>query len=54
MASGAPRSRFVESVNGLRMHVLEAGTPGQPGVLLLQTIKGDFTVERWNEICQTA
>ncbi len=26
----------------------------KPGVLLLQTIKGDFTVERWAEICQTA
>jgi len=30
-----PHSRFVESVNGLRMHVLEAGTPGRPCVLLL-------------------
>ena len=31
------RSRFVEGVNGLRMHVLEAGfeTPGRPGVLLV-------------------
>jgi pimeloyl-ACP methyl ester carboxylesterase len=29
------RSRFVEAVNGLRMHVLEAGTPGAPCVLLL-------------------
>src|SRR4051812_13232917 len=31
------RSRFVDNVNGLRMHVLEAGhTPkGRPGVLLL-------------------
>ncbi len=31
------RSRFVEDVNGLRMHVLEAGfeTPGRPCVLLL-------------------
>ncbi len=31
------RSRFVEAVNGLRMHVLEAGfeMPGQPCVLLL-------------------
>jgi hypothetical protein len=25
-----------------------------PGVLLLQTIKGDHTVERWAEICQTS
>jgi len=31
------RSRFVENVNGLRMHVLEAGfeTPGRPAILLL-------------------
>ncbi len=29
------RSRFVCDINGLRMHVLEAGVPGQPCVLLL-------------------
>ena len=31
------RSRFVDNVNGLRMHVLEAGfeTPGRPAVLLI-------------------
>ena len=29
------RSRFVEGVNGLRMHVLEAGEPGRPMLLLL-------------------
>ena len=29
------RSRFVERVNGLTVHVLEAGTPGRPCVLLL-------------------
>jgi pimeloyl-ACP methyl ester carboxylesterase len=31
------RSRFVDDVNGLRMHILEAGfeTPGRPGLLLL-------------------
>jgi len=31
------RSRFVNNINGLRMHVLEAGfeVPGRPGVLLL-------------------
>ena len=31
------RSRFVEGINGLRMHVLEAGfeTQGRPCVLLL-------------------
>ena len=31
------RSRFVDNINGLRMHVLEAGyeTPGRPGILLI-------------------
>ena len=31
------RSRFAEDINGLRMHVLEAGfeTPGRPCILLL-------------------
>src|SRR6188472_596592 len=31
------RSRFVDGVNGLRMHVLEAGfeTPGRPALLLV-------------------
>ena len=29
------RSRFVTGVNGLRMHVLEAGAPDRPAVLLL-------------------
>ena len=31
------RSRFLENINGLRVHLLEAGheTPGRPCVLLL-------------------
>ena len=29
------RARFVDGINGLRMHVLEAGEPGRPCVLLL-------------------
>ncbi len=29
------RSRFVAGINGLRMHLLEAGTPGRPCILLL-------------------
>jgi len=29
------RSRFVPDVNGLRVHILEAGSPGRPCVLLL-------------------
>jgi hypothetical protein len=28
-------------------------SPKGPGVLLVQTIKGDCTLERWDEICQT-
>jgi hypothetical protein len=24
----------------------------KPAVILLQTIKGDLTIERWNDICQ--
>ena len=31
----AIRSRFVEDVNGLRVHILEAGDPGRPLLLLL-------------------
>lgn len=42
------------------MALLPAGAAYQfqalqrPGVLLMQTIKGDETVERWADICQTA
>ena len=32
---GGVRSRFVPDVNGLRVHILEAGSPGRPCVLLL-------------------
>jgi pimeloyl-ACP methyl ester carboxylesterase len=32
---GGLSARFVEGVNGLRVHMLEAGTPGRPMVLLL-------------------
>ena len=50
------RSRFVDGVNGLRMHVLEAGfeTPGRPALLLvhglprarLQLAQGDGAARR--------
>ena len=26
----------------------------QPGVLILQTCKGDLSIEKWADICQTA
>jgi len=29
------RARFVDRVNGLRLHLLEAGEPGRPVLLLL-------------------
>src|SRR3979411_3286625 len=29
------RARFVSGINGLRMHILEAGSPGRPAILLL-------------------
>ena len=29
------RSRYVDGVNGLRLHLLEAGEPGRPCLLLL-------------------
>ena len=33
---------------------LPASAPPRPAVLVLQTCKGDLSVERWAEICQTA
>jgi hypothetical protein len=27
---------------------------GDPGVVILQTCKGDLSIERWADICQTA
>lgn len=27
-------------------------TPGEPGVIVLQTCKGDLSVEKWAQICQ--
>ena len=32
---GGIRARFVERVNGLRVHIVEAGEPGHPCLLLL-------------------
>ena len=28
-------------------------TPGEPGVIVLQSCKGDLSVEKWADICQT-
>jgi hypothetical protein len=59
--SGEPKGKKMGWVKCRLGHqaLLPAGTAyqfvnkGKPGVVLLQTIKGDFTVERWAEICQT-
>jgi hypothetical protein len=29
-------------------------TPGEPGVIVLQTCKGDLSIEKWADICQTS
>lgn len=56
---GEPKGKKMGWVKAWRGHMtlLPKGAAYQfrsakPGVLLLQTIKGDFTVEKWAEICQ--
>lgn len=59
--SGEPKGRKMGWVKIRRGHqaLLPAGAAyqfrnaGKPGVLLVQTILGENTVERWAEICQT-
>ncbi len=58
---GSPPGRKMGAVRARRGHMtlLPAGAAYQfhtdrPGVILLQTIAGDDTVERWAEICQTS
>ena len=55
-----PKGRAMGWIKARRGHMalLPKGSAYQfrsktPGVLVLQTIKGDFTLERWGEICQT-
>jgi hypothetical protein len=56
-----PKGKKMGYVKAWRGHMalLPKGTAyqfrsiGKPGVLLVQTIKGENTIERWNEICQT-
>jgi hypothetical protein len=59
--SGTPAGRKMGVVRARRGHMtlLPAGAAyqfhaAQPGVILLQTLAGADTVERWSEICQTA
>jgi hypothetical protein len=56
---GNPRGRKMGTIVARRGHMalLPKGAAYQfhaprPGVILLQTIQGDLTVERWKEICQ--
>jgi hypothetical protein len=60
--AGQPAGERMGWVRARRGHMalLPAGaayqieTVGRPGALLMQSIKGPETVERWAEICQTA
>ena len=58
--SGTPAGRRMGVVRARRGHMtlLPAGAAyqfhaAQPGVILLQTLAGADTVERWSDICQT-
>jgi hypothetical protein len=58
--SGTPVGRRMGTVRARRGHMtlLPAGAAyqfhaAQPGVILLQTLAGADTLERWSEICQT-
>ena len=58
---GTPPGRKMGSVRARRGHMtlLPAGAAYQfhadrPGVILLQTLAGDDTMERWGDICQTS
>ena len=57
---GTPRGRRMGTIVARRGHMalLPKGAAYQfsamsAGVILLQTIKGDLTVERWKDICQS-
>jgi hypothetical protein len=59
MLEGNPSGRKMGYIVARRGHMalLPKGAAYQfhaakPGVILLQTIKGDLTLERWNDICQ--
>ena len=59
MLEGKPNGKRMGEIVAHRGHMalLPKGAAYQfhaskPGVILLQTIKGDLTVERWKDICQ--
>jgi len=59
MLEGIPQGRTMGRITARHGHMalLPKGAAYQfhatrPGVILLQTVKGDLTVERWKDICQ--
>lgn len=62
LVQGEPRGRKMGWMKLVRGHqgLLPKNTAyqfrnrGEPGVVILQTCKGDLSVERWAEICQAA
>lgn len=59
MLEGNPKGRPMGRITARRGHMalLPKGAAYQfraarPGVILLQTVKGDLTVEKWKDICQ--
>lgn len=54
--AGAPMGRITLRLGHqalLPAHAAYRFVATQPSVLLVQTIKGDDTIERWSDICQT-
>jgi hypothetical protein len=59
MLEGSPKGRIMGRITARHGHMalLPKGAAYQfhaarPGVILLQTVKGDLTIERWKDICQ--
>ena len=59
MLEGSPKGRMMGRIVARHGHMalLPKGAAyqfhaSQPGVILLQTTKGDLTIERWKDICQ--
>src|SRR5262249_43205151 len=59
MLEGHPRGRAMGNIVARRGHMAllpkESAyqfSARRPGVILLQTLRGDLTIERWKDICQ--
>lgn len=61
LVSGAPKGQAMGWMQLSRGHqallpkntAYQFRTPGEPGVLVVQTCKGELSVEKWADICQT-